>query len=239
MNSPELTSLFERGYAVQRSLVSKLEVAQLLRWIEQFDAEQQPPATMEPEYEISTSGRPRLRKLRRLFWNDPAFWKPALERSGLFELARNLVYKKTTLIFHAAFMKPSSIGSQVGFHQDQALWDYEYPRAISIWVALSSSRVANGCLIGYPGSHKLGLVPHRASGSWHPTIPVSAVDLAKPVFIEMDAGDVAWWHRYFIHGSGPNRSNVDRRGMVLVFANADDKNFCARDKYSLWSKGGL
>lgn len=233
MNSSSSIDFVEQGYAVRRSFLTQTQVSHMLRWIDQFDGELAPPPTMEPEYESCLLGGPKLRKLRRLFWHDQQFWKHQLEGSGLFDLGRMLLAEEATLIFHAAFMKPALVGSAVGFHQDQALYDHEYPGAISVWIALSSCRLLNGCLIGYPRSHKLGLVPHLGPADWHPTIDVTTLSLSQPVCIEMEPGDVAWWHRYFIHGSGPNRSTKDRRGMGLVFAKTDAKNFLDPYTYSL------
>jgi len=49
----------------------------------------------------------------------------------------------------------------------------------------------------------------------------------------MSAGDIIIWHRYLVHGSGPNLSNQDRIGMVIVFADTSRPDFKAKDVYKL------
>ncbi len=41
------------------------------------------------------------------------------------------------------------------------------------------------------------------------------------------------WDRMFVHGSGPNTSVEDRRGMVIVFADGAAEDFRARDVMTL------
>jgi ectoine hydroxylase-related dioxygenase (phytanoyl-CoA dioxygenase family) len=123
------------------------------------------------------------------------------------------------LTFHASFLKPPRVGTPVALHQDQALWKYDYPNAISVWVALTPAKRHNGCLIGCPGSHVGGAVPHAQMSDhpWHEGVDWRAAGLSEPVPYELEAGDALVWDRHFVHGSGPNLSADPRWGMVMVF----------------------
>lgn len=192
------------------------------------------PATYEPEYDHGADGTARLRKLRRLVWNDPGFWAPIINRSGAADVARELVGAQAAIVFHAAFLKPARVGTAVALHQDQALWSMRYPRAVSVWFALSEVSPANGGLFGCPGSHVSELAHRdRPQYTWHPSLDAVEDGLAEPVQFTLEPGDAVVWDRYFAHGSAANTSAVDRRGMVVVFADAGDPGFQARDAFPL------
>jgi hypothetical protein len=210
-----------------------------LKWLGRLEGQgRSVPSSYMPEFERGTQGSAdagtSLRKVRRLFWNDPAFWGDFIRESGIADCAKTLL-EKPALIFHAAFLKPRVVGSAVGFHQDQGLWPRPFPGAISIWIALDEANEQNGCLLGVPGSQKHGLLPHvrSADHSWHPVVPLQELNLEAPRAISMSAGDGVAWHRYFVHGSGPNRSEQDRRGVVMVFAPLNETAFLAADVHQL------
>ena len=68
-----------------------------------------------------------------------------------------------------------------------------------------------------PGSHVMGELEFGTQGRVMDTA-MAADDLARAgldpsavVPLELDPGDVALWHLHLVHGSGPNRSTIDRR----------------------------
>ena len=210
------------GVAVLPGVLGGALIADAKDWLAKVERQGRSiPESYQPEFEPGPADDESTppRKLRRLLWNDRPFWQDFLARSGLADLARALV-PSPVLIFHAAFLKPRRVGSHVGFHQDQALWDRVHPGAVSIWVALEESNAGNGALKGFPGSHTGGEIEHAESEDhpWHPVIDVERAGLGQPRDLSVGAGDAVAWHRYFVHGSGPNRSDSDRRGMVMVFA---------------------
>jgi len=205
--------------------------------LEQLDARDELAPTYEAQYEPDArGGRQRLRKVRRLIWNEPVAWSAILrEHSKTQAVADELVGADAGIILHAAFLKPARIGSAVDFHQDQALWDNPYPDAISIWVALSPASVENGCVVGYPGSHRNGLLEHEpAAASYsHRYVDVERHGLTDQSHYELAPGDAVVLHRYLVHGSAPNRSEHDRRGIVLVVARHTLADFRSRDLFAL------
>jgi len=188
------------------------------------------PSALEPEYEPATAASSRrVRKLRRLLWHDPAFWRPFLDEAGLLRLGAALVPGRPAVVFHAAFLKPAG-GSAVALHQDQALWNYDYPGAATLWIALSRCTRDNGCLVLRPGSRR-ALLAHQPDPAhpWHPSIPLDADGLGPPLEVPMEQGDALAWRRFLPHSSGPNAGAQPRLGMVLVFVDASAAGFAARD----------
>lgn len=235
LNSPPVAPSFKgqlsnQGAVTLPGLFSPDAVAAMRQWLGTWlEKGRGVPASFEPEFE---PGSEAVRKLRRLFWNDRTFWTGLFDAAGLPGIARELVGAPPALTFHAAFLKPSEVGTPVALHQDQALWRYDYPNAVSIWVALTPAGRHNGCLVGCPGSHARGAVRHveLPDHPWHPGVLWEAEGLAEPVPYELEPGDALVWDRYFVHGSGPNRSAQPRWGMVMVFVDRSQPDLRTTDR---------
>jgi ectoine hydroxylase-related dioxygenase (phytanoyl-CoA dioxygenase family) len=223
-----------RGYHELPGLLGEADRQRAVTEFDRLESREEVPLSYEAEYD-EADGRRRLRKLRRLIWNDLEAWGPMLVRSGVPELARQVLGDGATIVFHAAFLKPAEIGTPVAAHQDQALWSREYAGAFSLWFALTEVHRDNGGLFGCPGSHADGLIEHRDDPryEWHPSLDLERDDLGEPVHFELDAGDAVMWDRYFVHGSAANTSAADRRGMVVVLADGADPGFDARDSFPI------
>jgi hypothetical protein len=222
------------GYRPLPRLLAEDDRRLAIATFDALDAADQIEPGYEAEYDTD-GGRRRLRKVRRLLWNEPELWGPLLIRSGIGKLADLLIGPDAHVVFFAAFLKPAKIGSEVALHQDQALWRYQYPGAFSTWIALTEVSQANGGLVGCPGSHARGLIEHkdRPVYPWHPSIDAVEEGLTGPVALTLKPGEAVIWDRYFAHGSGHNSSGMDRRGIVVVFADASAPGFQAADRFSL------
>lgn len=222
------------GYHLLPRLLCEEDRRRALDFFDAADSAGQLDPGYEAEYDQADGVR-RLRKLRRLLWNSPAMWGPMLNRAGITELARQVVGEDATVVFHAAFLKPALFGTEVALHQDQALWTYTYPRAFNVWTALTRVDPGNGGLFGCVGSHAAGLIEHRHRPHypWHPCLDAAEDGLSEPVQFDLAPGDGVMWNRYFAHGSAANSSAEDRRGMVVVFADAAHPGFCAKDSFPI------
>ncbi len=187
---------------------------------------------MQPQYE---KGGKIIKKIRRLFWYDESFWNDFLyNQTNTISFIKKFVDFKPALIFHAAFLKPKYIGSKIHFHQDKALWDYNYQDAINFWVALDNSNNNNGCIRLALKSHLSGLIEHQSDEqNDHPYIPESKLENFDIESIEMEKGDVLIWNPLLVHGSGYNKSKNDRRAMVLVFTDRNIEGFRSKDQHNL------
>ena len=206
-------------------------VAEAVAFFDDLDAADA-PESFQPEFDGDGADR-RLRKVRRLLWNDPRRWGPMLADAGIPALAEAVLGGGAAIVFHAAFLKPARIGTPTPLHQDQALWRHEYPGAFSVWFALTDVSPANGGLHGCPGSHRAGTRPHadRPEYPGHPSLDAVADGLGEPRQFDLVPGDAVMWDRNFAHGSAANTSDGDRRGMVVVLADASVPGFRSRDHF--------
>jgi len=92
-----------------------------------------------------------------------------------------------------------------------------------IYIALDDHTDINGCLKIFPGSHKLGLLPHDdiIGYNFNHKKQINRVNLQKlnkthPVeSVIMKAGDCVIFNHLLVHGSGANVSNQDRKSIIL------------------------
>ncbi|MFJ8621296.1 phytanoyl-CoA dioxygenase family protein [Kitasatospora sp. NPDC093550] len=234
MPTIDIDSYHRDGYHLLPGMLGTDDHRQAVDFFDALDAADDVAPGYEAEYDEADGVR-RLRKLRRLIWNDPKVWGPILNRTGATDLARQVVGDRAAVVFHAAFLKPALVGTEVALHQDQALWTYTYPKAFSVWYALTPVSPANGGLFGCPASHAGGHIPHRDRPHyrWHASLDVAEDGLREPVQFDLSPGDAVMWDRFFAHGSAANTSPDDRRGMVVVFADASDPEFRAKDSFLL------
>src|SRR5258708_14442615 len=111
--------------------------------------------------------------------SSPSVLQPSLYAMEL----KKLSYRKTALATarqllganaefagdHAIF-KPSHRGHPTPWHQDEAFREpgFDY-NELSIWIAITESTLDNGAMAYIPGSHLLGLLPHRLHGGANET----------------------------------------------------------------------
>jgi phytanoyl-CoA hydroxylase len=137
--------------------------------------------------------------------------------------ARLIGERRLRLIFLSTFAKPPRSGSEIPWHQDQALWDLWMRNGISGWAALSKTTDENGVLQIVPKSHTWGIVQHRQyPGKIHESINLADYPQARPVKIYMDPGDVVFFGGRTFHFSEPNHSDQRRLGMPVVYTGEND-----------------
>ncbi|EST38948.1 hypothetical protein N566_04745 [Streptomycetaceae bacterium MP113-05] len=229
MSDVDLERFAEEGFLELGPRLDNEHRAVVLRHFDELDARPRVSPGYQAQYDGEGEER-RLRKLRRLVWNDRALYGPILNRMGAVDLAERIIGPSAVVIFHAAFLKPARVGTAVAPHQDQALWSQDYPGAFSMWVALTEVHPGNGGLCGYPGSHT-GRLEHADDPDhpWHESVSPLVGELGERHQFVLAPGEAVVWDRRFVHASGPNTSDADRRGMVVVFADGGAEGFRARD----------
>jgi ectoine hydroxylase-related dioxygenase (phytanoyl-CoA dioxygenase family) len=191
---------------------------------------------------------PKLgRHLRFIHW--AAYISPVLERYRVhhrqLEILGPLLGNNLQQIANQTTWKtPGTDDTTFGFHQDAR---FRRPAAsfrqlatsyVQTFLAVDPHSPDNGCLKVYPGSHKLGLLDLPADRSVideessDTVLEECGLDPDKVVDVILDPGDVALWLPHTLHGSGPNRSSIDRRTYVngyVTAANCDRGEWAFRN----------
>ncbi len=164
--------------------------------------------------------------MRMMQW--PAYVDPVLDRyrldRRLLEIVAPLIGNDLKQIINQMHWKPPGAAMvEFGYHQDirsrRPRTAYRDPAGsyIQTGIAVDPHRRETGAMTFYAGSHHLGELPLS------PDVKIMDTEMSEThvarfgltpdqrVDLELDPGDVAFWHLHAIHGSGPNTSAVDRR----------------------------
>ena len=166
------------------------------------------------------------------------WYKPGDDVYGLLTRSESLVNSVNKLLdgdsavchFHSKLMqKEPKVGGAWEWHQDYGYWyknEFLLPdQMMSVMVAITEANQANGCLQVIKGSHKMGRVEHGFAGE---QVGASQryVDLAlqtmELIYVELEAGDVLFFHSNLLHRSEANLSDRPRWSMISCYNRASN-----------------
>lgn len=171
-------------------------------------------------------GGATVRRLLQAYDRDPLFREWAVS-NVLGNRLRQLLGPAVMLsrAHHNCVMtKDPAFSSLTGWHQDIRYWSFERPELVSAWLALGAEREENGCLLVVPGSHRLEL-PRRCYDEalfLRTDIEETKELLQGQTRVEVDAGDVLFFHARLLHAAGRNRTGVAKTSLVFTYHAADN-----------------
>ena len=138
------------------------------------------------------------------------------------------------------FAKPAHDSGFVSLHQDTTYAGLTpFDGIVNVWLALTPSNTANGCLQVIPGTHKIGQIPHANTFAennmlfFGQTAAVDENSNNQRVNLELKAGEASLHHMAIVHGSQPNHSATPRVGCVLRYIRPDVVQSRAPDSATL------
>lgn len=169
------------------------------------------------------------RKTRLTLW-----FTPGDDTFGLMSRSERMVRGVEKLLgasagevchFHSKIMqKQPRTGGAWEWHQDYGYWyknGFLYPEAlISVMVALTEANIANGCLQVLKGSHKMQRIEHLFAGEQQGADPVfveEAMKRCELVYVELQPGDVLFFHSNILHSSSANTSDQSRWSIISAY----------------------
>jgi ectoine hydroxylase-related dioxygenase (phytanoyl-CoA dioxygenase family) len=155
---------------------------------------------------------PRMAQMHR--WDDTSLqW---MIDARIDEVIRALLGRSPYAVQTMIYFKPPGSRGQA-LHQDNFYLKAEPGTCIAAWMALDRVDEANGCLEVVPGSHRWPLLCTEEADTTvsftDVTVPVPETQAAVPV--EMEPGDVLFFHGALVHGSNPNVTE-DRFRRALI-----------------------
>jgi phytanoyl-CoA hydroxylase len=114
--------------------------------------------------------------------------------------------------------------SATHWHQDVRYWSFDRPDLVSVWLALGSERDENGGLRVIPGSHLLELDRGRLDAELflRPELEENRRLIATAVNVNLEAGDVLFFHGRLFHAAGMNRTTEVKLSVVFTYHAADN-----------------
>lgn len=168
-------------------------------------------------------------------------YKKVLNKKTILKPVNKLLGDKFVFNHLVVNNKESFIGSAVEWHQEFSAINTFAPgysiedvdNFLQIYIALDDHTKENGCLYIFPGSHKLGLLPHydmlgynlnHKKHIYHSEL-VKLNEQIPVKKIKMKAGDALIFNHLLVHGSGSNMSPYSRKAIVLqARVNSKDKD---------------
>jgi phytanoyl-CoA hydroxylase len=229
----EIDRFRRMGYVVVRALapealrermlaISKAHLAATTAPIE-YEADVQYPGA--PASHDAPGGR-TARRLLSACERDPVFREWATSAS-LARRLRQLLGPRVELsqAHHNCVMtKDPRYSSLTHWHRDVRYWSFERPELVSVWLALGAEREENGCLHVLPGSHRLDVRPEQldAAQFLRNDIEDNRALLATQGAVELDPGDVLFFHARLFHAAGHNRTRETKLSVVFTYHAADN-----------------
>ncbi len=232
-SAAEVNEFDRDGYVVARSFVPDKECAQIKAVAQRdLDAEKQP---IEYETDTKYPGAPvsldapggrTVRRLLQACTRDPLIAHWAIQH-GLAERLRQLLGPRVELsqAHHNCIMtKNPSYSSITNWHQDIRYWSFTRPELVSVWLALGREYFENGCLLVLPGSHKIDFTPEQVDDALflRPDVESNKPVIAAQRRVELDPGDVLFFHCRLFHAAGHNQTADTKFSLVFTYHAADN-----------------
>ena len=240
MNATELTDVeqarFQRdGYIVLRGAVDAAQCDQMAGI-----ARQHVESLIAPvEYEVDVhypgapvdASAPGARTSRRLLqayarhqvfrdWATSALVRQTLEK--LFDTASPVMMSQC---HHNCIMtKAPGFSSVTLWHQDNRYWSFDRQDLVSVWLALGVENRHNGCLRVIPGSHRLDYERGRFDAALflRPDLPENKALISQAEVVELEKGDVLFFHSRLFHAAGRNLTDSTKFSVVFTYHTADN-----------------
>jgi len=120
-------------------------------------------------------------------------------------------------------MKDARVGGAWAWHQDYGYWYSNgvlTPNLVSCFIAVDPATRENGCLQVIRGSHTCGRIHHQLTGQQAGADPERVAEILKRfelVHVEMNPGDVLFFHANLLHRSDQNHSEHPRWSMICCY----------------------
>jgi len=174
----------------------------------------------------AAAGGDTIRRLKEAHGRDLVFTQfvsqPSLVRRLQQILGPDVVMP---LAHHNCIMtKQPRYSSETGWHQDIRYWSFERPDLVSVWLALGRETPENACLYVIPGTHALPISRDRLDDALflRPELAENAALIAQKVSVELEPGDVLFFHCRTFHAAGRNRTDQTKYSVVFTFRPADN-----------------
>jgi phytanoyl-CoA hydroxylase len=169
----------------------------------------------------ATATKPSLRKLAELAPNDE-FFRSIASSPDILDIVSELTGGGQSIMLYSdqVFLKPAFCGSEKPLHQDNSYFKVTpNSTGVTCWMAIDDATLENGCMHYMPGTHKLGLVNHKAIKDTPHLVPDVDFKLPDEVAVPIPAGACIFHHLLCMHSSKANKSPNPRRAWALHYAN--------------------
>lgn len=163
--------------------------------------------------------------VRLSLWNHPGdtIYGTIARCESIVNSAEKLLSGEVYHYHSKMIMKDAKVGGAWAWHQDYGYWYQNgvlFPLLCSAFIAVDRATRENGCLQVIAGSHQLGRLEHvltgEQAGADHSRVD-EALKRLPLVYVEMEPGDVLFFHCNLLHRSDQNHSDHPRWSMICCY----------------------
>ncbi|MBM7789661.1 phytanoyl-CoA dioxygenase family protein [Tenggerimyces flavus] len=210
------------GFFLVEELISAADCARFADRLQEYAAGSRPlPAGVELQREPLARQQADGLDIRKIsgLWGDDLF-RSLISSEEITGRVRALVGGDLRLYRADALMKPPSVGSEKGVHQDSPYWPIEPMSLWSCWIPFDDATIDNGCMMVVPGSHRAGALPHENTAHDY-VVPQTHYDVDKLVHVPMARGTGLFFHSLLVHATAANQSGSPRRAVTMSYFGPD------------------
>jgi phytanoyl-CoA hydroxylase len=234
MNDLDARAFQRDGYIIKRRMVSAIQCQEMLEGAK--DQLNQNLAPLEYEVDVQYPGSPpsrdaqggeTIRRLLHAYSRHEVYrqWATSPQLKDCLVTLFGADKVQLSQCHHNCIMtKQPGYSSATLWHQDNRYWSFDRENLISVWLALENETRANGCLRVIPGSHLLEPEPGRFDADLflRPDLAENKIMIAGSRRVELQQGDVLFFHSRLLHAAG--RNLTDRTKFSLVFTYHESHN---------------
>lgn len=166
--------------------------------------------------------------VRLSLWNQPTdtIYGMIARCETLVNAAERLLGGEVYHYHSKMVMKDAGTGGAWAWHQDYGYWYQNgvlFPQLTSAFIAVDRATRENGCLQVIRGSHLAGRIEHVLTGDQAGADLERVNDLLtrlELVYLDMEPGDVVFFHANMLHRSDQNHSEHSRWSMICCYNSA-------------------
>ncbi|MFN0040049.1 MAG: phytanoyl-CoA dioxygenase family protein [Burkholderiales bacterium] len=233
--SPQQIGQFDRdGFLIVRGLASREQCERMMAVAQRHLVDRIQPLEYEAEVRypgspdsLEAAGGDTVRRLLQAYARDDLFrdWARAPEISARLRqlLGPDVALSQTH--HNCVMTKNPAFSSATGWHQDIRYWSFEKPDLVSVWLALGTEGIENGCLWLVPGTHKIEFSRDRYDNArfFRDDIEDNREILALRVAAALGEGDVLFFHCRTLHAAGRNLTGKTKFAAVFTYHAADNR----------------
>lgn len=216
LTNQQLQQYSDDGFLLIRSLFDPEEI-ELLRRSAKEDKQLDDHAYGRDDGEGGT--------VRLSLWNHPGdgIYGAFARSQRLVSAAESLLRDEPYHYHSKMIMKEARVGGAWAWHQDYGYWYSNgvlTPNLVSAFIAVDQATRENGCLQVIRGSHHCGRIHHVLTGEQAGADLERVNEILKRydhVHVEMEPGDVLFFHSNLLHRSDRNNSENSRWSMICCY----------------------
>lgn len=229
----ELEQFQRDGYLVCRNMATPDARERLLTVVHEQLHTITPPVEYEAEVgypgapaSLDAPGGRTIRRLRGAYHRHECFraWAEDPRIVTRLEQIFNEPVRLTLAHHNCVMTKHPQYGTATGWHRDIRYWSFARNDLVTVWLALGREKAANGALHIIPGSHRLEIGKHQLDelDFLRPDVAENQTLFAQGITVELEPGDVLFFHSGLFHAA--NRNDSDAMKISVVFAYRGESN---------------